>query len=49
MCCDLIVPRAYSGCCTLNNEYIFVFGGLNAYETVNTIEQYNTMIDKWAL
>ena len=36
--CDLIVPRAYAGCCTINNEYIYIFGGLNGYETINSIE-----------
>ena len=26
-----------------------MFGGLNGYETTNTIEQYSTMLDKWTL
>jgi N-acetylneuraminic acid mutarotase len=31
----------------MNSEYIYVFGGLNGYETINLIEQYNVMLDKW--
>lgn len=49
LCADLCVPRAYFGCCTINNEHIYAFGGLNGYETINTIEQYNAMADKWIL
>eukprot|EP00347_Sterkiella_histriomuscorum_P004289 403361015 len=48
-CSDLNVPRAYAGCCPFNNESIYIFGGLNGYETTNTVEQYNTMLDKWTL
>ncbi|CDW74857.1 kelch motif family protein [Stylonychia lemnae] len=48
-CAELIMPRAYAGCCPFNNESIYIFGGLNGYETTNTIEQYNTMLDKWSL
>lgn len=33
----------------MNNEHIYVFGGLNGYETTNTIEQYNIVLDKWTL
>jgi len=37
-CADLQTPRAYSGCCSLNQESIYVFGGLNGFETTNSIE-----------
>lgn len=37
----LNVPRAYSGCCQIGS-FIYVFGGLNGYETLSSIEQYNT-------
>ena len=43
------MPRAYAGCCPFNNESIYIFGGLNGYETTNSIECYNTMLDKWSL
>jgi Kelch motif len=36
----LNVPRAYAGCCHIGG-FIFVFGGLNGYETLSSIEQYN--------
>ena len=48
-CSELSLPRAYAGCCQLNNEFIYIFGGLNGYETTNTIEQYNIVLDKWTL
>jgi hypothetical protein len=34
---SLNVPRAYAGCCQIGG-YIFVFGGLNGYETLSSIE-----------
>jgi hypothetical protein len=37
----LNLPRAYAGCCQINS-FIYVFGGLNGYETLSSIEQYNT-------
>jgi len=33
----LNVPRAYSGCCQIGS-FIYVFGGLNGYETLSSIE-----------
>lgn len=48
-CASLIVARAYLGSCTVGGEFIYVFGGLNGYDTTNTIEQYNSMMDKWVL
>jgi N-acetylneuraminic acid mutarotase len=40
----LNVPRAYAGCCHMNG-LIYVFGGLNGYETLSSIEMYNTGSD----
>jgi hypothetical protein len=34
---QLNVPRAYAGCCHIGG-FIFVFGGLNGYETLSSIE-----------
>ena len=48
-CSDLQTPRAYSGCCALSQESIYVFGGLNGFETTNAIEQYNSILDKWTV
>ena len=48
-CADLSLPRAYAGCCSLGNESLYIFGGLNGYDTTNTIEQYNSMLDKWTV
>lgn len=38
------IPRAYSGCCQVAG-IIYVFGGLNGYETLSSIEVYNTGSD----
>jgi hypothetical protein len=38
---SLNIPRAYAGCCQIGN-FIYIFGGLNGYETLSSIEQYNT-------
>jgi len=40
----LNVPRAYAGSCHLGSM-IYIFGGLNGYETLSSIEQYNTAFD----
>ncbi len=34
---SLNVPRAYAGSCHISG-FIFVFGGLNGYETLSSIE-----------
>ena len=51
--------RYYFGCCTWNNEFIFVFGGMNdtfMHETsemsskcLNTIERYSVECNRWDL
>jgi hypothetical protein len=40
--------RAYFSAVRVKEEFIYVFGGFLNYETTNTIEYYNTMIDKWS-
>jgi N-acetylneuraminic acid mutarotase len=37
---------SFSGACT-QSELIYVFGGLDAYSPLNSIEQYSTIVDKW--
>ena len=39
--------RAYFSDCRVKDEFIYVFGGFYNYETTNTIEFYNLMLDKW--
>lgn len=50
--------RYYFGCCTWNNEFIFVFGGMNDKfmeqpmsehfsKCLNTIERYSVECDRW--
>jgi Kelch motif len=68
---DLIVPqwdmraemkeaRYYFGCCTLNNQHIFVFGGMNEgfmqeeigygqSKCLNSIERYSIEKNEWEL
>ena len=39
--------RAYFSACRVKEEFVYVFGGFYNYETTNTIEFYNIMLDKW--
>ncbi|CDW72594.1 kelch motif family protein [Stylonychia lemnae] len=39
--------RAYFSAVRVKEEFIYVFGGFQNYETTNTIEFYNIMLDKW--
>lgn len=41
--------RAYFSASRVKEEFIYVFGGFQNYETTNTIEFYNIMLDKWTL
>ena len=51
-------PRYYFGCCTWNNEFIFVFGGMNDQfmestlsemqsKCLNSIERYSVECSRW--
>lgn len=53
-------PRYYFGCCTWNNEFIFVFGGMNdrfmssqlnegQSKCLNSIERYAVECNRWDL
>ena len=55
---DMHEARYYFGCCTWNNEFIFVFGGMNdkfmeqqasehVSKCLNTIERYSVECDRW--
>jgi N-acetylneuraminic acid mutarotase len=41
--------RAYFSACKVKEEFVYVFGGFQNYDTTNTIEFYNIMLDKWTL
>lgn len=45
----MINARAYFSACKVKEEFVYVFGGFHNYETQNTIEFYNIMLDKWTL
>jgi N-acetylneuraminic acid mutarotase len=55
---DMNEPRYYFGCCTWNNEFIFVFGGMNDQfmqsqlsegqnKCLNSIERYSVECNRW--
>ncbi len=55
---DMNESRYYFGCCTWNNEFIFVFGGMNDKfmempmsehysKCLNTIERYSVECNRW--
>lgn len=41
--------RAYFSATRVKEEFVYVFGGFLNYETTNTIEFYNVMLDKWTI
>ena len=55
---DMNEPRYYFGCCTWNNEFIFVFGGMNdrfmktdlpdgQSKCLNSIERFSVECNRW--
>ena len=45
---DLNYPRAYASACSVkNNNYIYIFGGLQDYQILAAIEQYDVMLETW--
>ena len=44
---NLNEARAFFGCCAMENQYIYVFGGFHDYEMLNNIEKYDTITDTW--
>lgn len=45
---DMRYSRAYHGACAAkNNNYIYVFGGLQDHNIINSIEQYDIMQELW--
>ena len=41
--------RAYFSACRVKEEFVYVFGGFQNYETTSSIEVYNLMLDKWTV
>jgi len=39
--------RAFSGACQMDNQYIYIFGGLHDYQVLNNIEKYDVITDTW--
>ena len=39
--------RAFFGTCTLENQYIYAFGGFHDFEMLSNIEKYDTITDTW--
>eukprot|EP00347_Sterkiella_histriomuscorum_P015469 403356908 len=46
---SMIQERAYFSAVRVKEEFIYVFGGFQNYETTNSIEYYNIMLDKWTI
>jgi len=44
---NLNLARAYAGCCAVPKTAIYIFGGLNGYETTNQIEQFIPQNNSW--
>jgi N-acetylneuraminic acid mutarotase len=40
-------PRAFSGHIVLDNQFIYMFGGMHDFNILQTIEKYDTISDSW--
>lgn len=40
-------PRAFCSYVTFNSQYIYVFGGMQDYVVLDSIEKYDTIADTW--
>ena len=45
--CSLNTPRAFFGITPINDQYIYVFGGLNNNIVLDSIERYDQMLNNW--
>jgi len=39
--------RAFAACCVLQDQYIYVFGGMHDYTVLQNIEKYDSVTDVW--
>lgn len=39
--------RAHMGVCVIADQYIYIFGGMHDYATLQTIEKYDSVVDNW--
>lgn len=39
--------RAFFGACPIQDEFIYVFGGLDGFLTICTIERYHIILNSW--
>lgn len=46
---SLCEPRAFSSCITFNSQYLYVFGGMQDYTVLSSIEKYDTFADEWKI
>lgn len=46
---SLIHPVAFAAICSVNNKYLYVFGGFEDYSTVDVIQKYNSIDNQWDL
>jgi len=46
---SMMIAKCAFGTTTVANRYIFVVGGYDGHERLNTIEKYDAKIDKWTM
>jgi len=46
---DLIHPVSFASIATVEDTYIYLFGGFEDYTTVDIIQKYNFLVDSWDL
>lgn len=47
MIANMNEARAFFGSCSLEQQYIYVFGGYHDFQMLMTIEKYDTITDTW--
>lgn len=45
--CPISQGRAFSAACAVQNQYIYLFGGFQGFNILNTIERYDCLADHW--
>ena len=42
-------PRAFMSCVCFNSQYIYVFGGMQDYNILESVEKYDSISDTWSI
>ena len=46
-CCSMNEARAFSAACTMQDQFIYLFGGFHDYDVLQSIEKFDSVLDNW--